>query len=319
MGENAQKVGKKLEIMGTNILSLFQWKEKMRDKEIECKRTGHKNSSGDKKKSHGIDIYLEYDDPYQNKVQGVFVECKNRQWANISKSVIENWIKEEINLMECAAYNKTLMEFYDEESDRFCALILINVNDGKFNKKKFYEYISNIEIVSKRNPYRIFLAGNDMIEKWDGILKINKAEFQGNLKVIYPSINDSQPMIESTWGIDQLFSKYIFCEARYDQTDNIGGRNMTYEKKRLVVFCMDAIRKESIYYLWSMCRSYQYEVSYDEFNIYFYPNTKEDVDYINENLINILKSYKVEIKPQIIENIKYGFLENRDLSVVDNM
>lgn len=319
MGENAQKVGKKLEIMGTQILSLFQWKEKMRDKEIECKRSPHKNPSGDKKKSHGIDMYLEYNDPYQNKVQGVFIECKNRKWSNISKVQIENWVKEEINLMECAAYNNSLIEFYDDGSDRNCALILINVNDGKFNKNKFYEYISKIEIGNKRNSYRIFIAGNDMIEKWDGIHKINQSEFQGQLKVIYPSINNSKPMIGPTWGIDQLYSKYIFCEVRFDEAIKIGDRKTTYEKKRLVVFCMDKIQKESIYYLWSMCRAYQYEVSYDEFSIYFYPNCKDDVDYINENLINILKSYKAEIDPEIIKKIKVGFLRNSELSVVDNM
>lgn len=319
MGENAQKVGKKLEIMGTQILSLFQWKEKMRDKEIECKRALHKNASGDKKKTHGIDLYLEYNDPYQNKIQGVFVECKNRTWSNVSKSVIESWVKEEINLIECAAFNNSLMQFYDEDSERNCALILININDGKFDKDKFYEYISNMEIGSKRTNYRIFIAGNDMIEKWDDIHKINQTEFQGALKVIYPSINNSQPMIEPTWGINQLYSKYIFCEARYKQTENIGGREMTYEKKRLVVFCMDVIRKESICYLWSMCRAYQYEVSYDEFSIYFYPNSKEDVEYINENLINILKSYKAAIEPKIIEKIKVGFLRNSKISVVDNM
>ena len=158
-----------------------------------------------------------------------------------------------------------------------------------------------------------------MIEKWDGIHNVNQAEYKGELKVIYPSINNSSPTIKAIWGIDQLYSKYTFCEAKYDQNDIINGRNVTYERKHLVVFCMDVIRKETILYLWSMCREFQYEVSYDKFTLYFYPNSKEDVDYVNENLINILKSYKTPIESEIIRKITYGFLRNSEISVVDNM
>lgn len=128
---------KKIRDNGNTDFVFISVEGKMRDKEIECKRALHKNASGDKKKTHGIDLYLEYNDPYQNKIQGVFVECKNRTWSNVSRSVIENWVKEEINLIECAAFNNSLMQFYDEDSERNCALILININDGKFDKDKF--------------------------------------------------------------------------------------------------------------------------------------------------------------------------------------
>ena len=61
MGENAQKIGKKLEELGFDILSVFNWSKKMSDKEIACKRNAHKNEEGKKKETHGIDMYLEYD------------------------------------------------------------------------------------------------------------------------------------------------------------------------------------------------------------------------------------------------------------------
>lgn len=319
MGENAQKIGKKLEIMGCNILELFKWKEKMKDKEIKCRRQGHRNVDGKKKITHGVDLYLEYDDPYMDKKQGVFVECKNRQWKNIDKTKIEQWIQEQINLIECAANDASLMEFYSGDSVRDCALILINTNDGNFKKDKFYEYLSNVQVASKRIPLKIFIAGNDVIDKWNSINTINQRDFQGSLAVIYPSMGNSRSQISNTWSISHLFSKYIFCEAKKLVEEVDGGDKITREKRILVVFCCDIITADSINYLWSMCRFYQYETSYKEFVFYFYPHSSYDVDYIQENFMNILRAYKTKIEPQILNNISYKFIRNSDLPVVNNM
>ena len=57
MGENAQKIGKKLESVGFELLSMFNWKKKMGDKEIKCTRSTHKNSKGTSKRTHGVDLY----------------------------------------------------------------------------------------------------------------------------------------------------------------------------------------------------------------------------------------------------------------------
>ena len=50
MGEQASRIGKKLEGFGENLFSDFGWTELARDKEIKCTRTSHK------KKTHGIDL-----------------------------------------------------------------------------------------------------------------------------------------------------------------------------------------------------------------------------------------------------------------------
>ena len=44
VGENAQKIGKKLEQLGVNLLGMFKWNKKMSDKEIKCTRSTHKNA-----------------------------------------------------------------------------------------------------------------------------------------------------------------------------------------------------------------------------------------------------------------------------------
>ena len=55
VGENAQKIGKKLEILGVDLLGMFKWNKKMSDKEIKCTRNTHKNAEGKYKKTHAID------------------------------------------------------------------------------------------------------------------------------------------------------------------------------------------------------------------------------------------------------------------------
>lgn len=317
MGENAQKIGKKLEELGIDLLKTFNWTEKMRDKEINCKRSSHKNEKGKPKRTHGIDLYMEYDDPYIGKVQGVFIECKNRGWENIDKTRIEQWVNEEINLIDCARNNNDLQEFYADGADKNCALLLINCNDGNFNQSKFDEYLRNLSMPSKRNPYKIFIAGNNMIERWDAIGHMIKENYKDNLSVLYPSINNSQPLTENYWSINHLFSKYIFCESTEQIT--FGTSNDIHNKRVLVIFFFDKISSESFLYMWSMCRAFQYENQYEGFDICFWTETKEEADYVNENFMSIIANYdEGKISPKIINSIKIRFLLNRKINPVDN-
>lgn len=191
MGENSQKIGKKLEGLGVQIFEMFNWSKRMSDKEIKCTRSIHKNAEGTSKRTHGVDLYMEYYDPYSNKIQGVFIECKNRQWKNIGKAQLQDWVNEEVNLMECAKSDSSLEEFYSEGADKNCALLLVNCNDDKYDHQKFQEYLSQLNIPQKRNPYKIFIAGNRMIEKWDAIDRKIREKYSNNLSVLYPSINNS--------------------------------------------------------------------------------------------------------------------------------
>lgn len=318
MGENAQKIGKKLELLGIDLLGLFGWTEKMRDKEIKCTRSLHKNENGNSKRSHGVDLYMEYFDPYIGKKQGVFIECKNRNWNDITKKKIEYWINEEINLVECAKNNKELQDFYSEDADRNCALLLINCNDDKYNEEKFYEYLSEIQIQNKKIPYRVFVAGNSMINKWDAINRMIEETYHNGIKVLYPSINNSQPITEKYWSINQLFSKYIFAEAIETETEETSDGKLTREFKRLVIFAFDIICADSFQYMWSICRFYQYENQYKHIDICFWTESKEEHNYINENFKSILRGYKDKIDVKILESINLKFLLNRKLNVVDN-
>lgn len=318
MGENAQKIGKKLETLGVDLLSLFNWEAKMRDKEIKCSRFNHKNGKGGQKRSHGIDLYMEYYDPYIEKIQGVFIECKNRQWNNITQSSIEDWVQEEINLIECARSDNELQEFYADGAEKNCGLLLINSNDDKFDKEKFREYLKNMKVPSKRSSYKIFIAGNDMIEKWDSITRMIKEDYSKDFKILYPSINNSQPIKKIYWSINQLYSKYIFGEKQ--ETIVINNNGDTRVLHVLVIFFLDRICAESFQYMWSMCRSLQYEYTFDRFDVCFWVETKEETNYINENFHLIVQSfYKDDSSAKVLDKIYVKFLLNRGLNVVDNI
>lgn len=50
MGENAQKIGKKLEKFGVKLFEMFNWNKKMGDKEIKCTRGTTKMHKEEKNK-----------------------------------------------------------------------------------------------------------------------------------------------------------------------------------------------------------------------------------------------------------------------------
>ena len=58
MGEQAARIGKKLEEFGENFLPNLGWIELAHDKEIKCTRASHK------KQTHGIDLLCKFDNPY---------------------------------------------------------------------------------------------------------------------------------------------------------------------------------------------------------------------------------------------------------------
>lgn len=82
MGEQAVKIGKKLEGFGEQLFSGFGWTELTRDREIECKRSSHS------KKTHGLDLVMKFNSPYISSQQGIIIECKNRQMVSITQSTI---------------------------------------------------------------------------------------------------------------------------------------------------------------------------------------------------------------------------------------
>ena len=56
MGENSSKIGKKLELYCQKTFEKFGYEILIQDKEIKCTKNTHKNSEGNQKRTHGVDV-----------------------------------------------------------------------------------------------------------------------------------------------------------------------------------------------------------------------------------------------------------------------
>lgn len=311
MGEKAKKIGDKLEGFGEKIYERFGWDELVRNKEIKCIKPLHKNSNGERTRTHGVDLYHKYYDPYKQKTIGIITECKNYAWSSIATANLQKWFDQLLGTIECAQISEELNEYNKQCETNNTGILLVHANDGKYDEKKFREYLSNLTYKSRKNTTNIFIASNNEIEKWDAMFACIEKEFkESDFNFYYPSIMGSKLMKTKYITLDQLFSTYVFAEnikeEDYDK-DGIKG------KKRIVqsiVFSFDKIDKNAFLYLCNMFKELQLERA-DEYIFCFYPYTKEDSEYINENFIECIKP-KLES-----EKVKVKILDNRRLSPVD--
>lgn len=308
MGEQASKIGKKLEGFGKSLFSDLGWIELTRDREIKCTRASHK------KKTHGIDLLFKYSNPYSQTNQGVIVECKNRQMRSISKSTIEDWIKELINNIECAQSAEELKDVNLVGTSLNTGILLIHANDV-FDQKAFYRYLSGMSFPNRRSPINIFIAANDKIDEWTSLL--NKAKSYGDtFSFLYPSINDYSKVAQKAITINALYSRYVFGQSTYftQETNAAGSFNMPHSQS--IMFFMDEINTESFMYAWSMFKHFQMQGT-ERYIFAFYPRKMGDVEYVQENFISTLKRGDNPISDVEASKIHIDFLDNRTLSPIE--
>lgn len=309
MGEQASKIGKKLEGFGEQLFSGFGWLELTRDKEIPCKRSSHN------KKTHGLDLVMKFDNPYIAGYQGVIVECKNRQMISITQSEIENWVKELINSIECSQSSAELSDINLENTTLNTGLLLIHANDT-FNAEMFDKYLKGISVPSRRNPINIFIASNREINKWNALINFIRLHYSDNFYFVYPSINGSTKVAVNYLCINSLYSKTIFAQRTHSVSDFRNGMSYNVPVRQAITFSFDEISINSFRYMWSMFKYYQFE-DCDEYIFVFYPTKTNDTEFVNDYFINSLTSNGQPIKTEIARKIKIDFIDNRNLSPVD--
>lgn len=321
MGEKAKSIGEKLEGFGEKLFEGFGWNEVTRDLEIACKKSSHKNKEDKSKRTHGVDLLHNYSDPYLSQIIGVITECKNRTWSGITKSTIEQWYNELINTIECTKNSNEIKEFDLNGANINTGILLINCNDGKFEKDKFYGYIEKLDIPTKRDPLNIFIAGNDRIDQWYALLnrieKYRSSAGEGTFKIIYPSIENSIRTSVDYITVTHLLSRYVFAANDYYVEESSANVSLPTKiaKRRYIVFSFDKHTIDSFKYLCSMFKYFQFEEG-NEYVFCFYPESAKDIDFINNNFI---KSLKGNDGKEIIDikKIRIEFLQNRNINPVD--
>ena len=185
MGEQASKIGKKLEGYGEKLFTGFGWGELARDTEIQCGR-----KSIHKKQTHGLYIFFNFYNPYLGNKQGVVIECKNRQMESITQKEIEKWLMELINAIECSQSAPELKDIITNDMNLNTGLLLIHANDT-FKKDLFDKYLSNLKVPTRRNPINVFIAGNEEINRWNSLRDKIERDYSKDFQFIYPSIEGS--------------------------------------------------------------------------------------------------------------------------------
>ena len=309
MGEQAVKIGKKLEGFGEKFFPNLKWEELCNDREIKCTRTSHK------KRTHGIDLLFKFRNPYINGNQSIIVECKNRQMKSITKDKISEWIDELINNIECSQSAPELTDLDLDDAPINTGLLLIHAND-EFDRDKFYGYLEQIHNKSRRSPINIFVAANDKISQWKSLFERINSHYNNEFKFLYPSINNSSKESIDTLTIGAMYSKYIFAQSKYDVTTHNESSTTTTTMQQSIMFFFDEICVENFKYAWSMFKHYQMQGS-GRYAFVFYPQKNGDVELVKERFISTLKSGANPISQEEIDKITIDFIENRDLSPIE--
>lgn len=252
-----------------------------------------------------------------NLKQGIIVECKNRQMVSITDSEIEKWIKELINTIDCARNSEELTDLSIDDVVLNTGILLIHAND-KFDSEKFHKSVKKVFLQSRRDPINIYVAGNEEINRWNALREKIKSTFNGEFKFIYPSINESDQLCDSSISLDYLYSKYFFAMNTHyiSEMDSRSGSMVKIPKLQHIMFSFDDNIVESFKYMWSLFKFYQMQ-SADEYIFVFYPRTSEDTEFIKENFIATLKELDMPISEEMAKKIKLDFIDNRTLSPVD--
>lgn len=317
MGENAKKIGDKLEGFGERLFERFGWEELTRDQQINCKKRKHKNDEGKKKMTHGIDRYDSYVDPYKQMTLGIITECKNYEWRSINKGNLQKWFDQLHDTIECAQSSEELEEFNIKCDAINTGILLVHANDNKYDESQFRKYLSDLKYAQKRNPINIFIASNKEIEKWDSMFSYieNYNKNTENQFTFYnPSISGSGIKKNKYITLKQLYSDYIFAQNIVKVEEKRGNTVIkTSEYKELLIFSFDKVSKDSFAYVCDMFKELQME-NFDRHIFCFYPETNQDKELINKEFISYAKK---EFGEETGEKIDFYILDNRRLSPVD--
>ncbi len=310
MGEQASKIGEKLESFGEKLFIGFGWNELARDIEIKCRR-----KYLHKKQTHGLDLLMNFNNPYLGSKQGIVVECKNRQMKSITQTEIDKWLIELINAIECAQSAQELIDIKTDDMNLNTGLLLIHANDT-FKEDLFNQYLRNIKISSRRNPINIFIAGNEEINRWNSLRDKIEKDYTDEFQFIYPSIEGSNIDKGKYITINQLYSRYVFAQDIVKIKKNEDGHEYFLPQSIKILISFDEISIDSFKYMWSMFKSFQFQDA-KKLVFIFYPRKKDDTKFVKEKFIKTLYQVSPKITPQIESKIEIDFIYNRNISPVD--
>ncbi|MCY8373364.1 hypothetical protein P8868_17005 [Bacillus inaquosorum] len=263
MSEEQQFQGERWTNQTKNILRKLGWGQKGDSNiDIPCSQKSTHGKGGKKRiNPHGIDLLFSYFDPYKSADNTVLVESKNRNWAGITTSTLQEFVSQISNTVECARTSSSLIQ------DLKCSVI----NDGllmvwcnetdKFDENTFKEYVRNLKVKKRKNPLNIHIASNKEILRWCSIIqkveeiKKKYTEFDFFYPSDYFSSGQTTVRRQKQLNLSHMFSDYIF--AKGEQSVEFGSTTLTEHVNHIFFFAEPTI--EELEFMDNCITRYQFE------------------------------------------------------------
>lgn len=299
MSEEQQYQGDRWTTQTNNILKALGWGQ-IGDSnfDISCtNKVAHKTGDKSRKNPHGIDSLFSYFDPYKGKNNELIVESKNRKWEGLTKSTIQDFVKQLSMTVECA---RTSIELRNLGcTDISTGLLMIWCNEPELFKSKDYKnYLKNLQIKLKRTPIILYIASNEEILRWCSLIEkvkeIRTDSINKKFEFFYPSDMYSGGIVSASRqnhiNLAYLFSSYIFAKSIEIETFR-NGNTSSFNITHIFFFAVPSL--EELEFMYSCIQNYQLE-DCDEIKIHFYGEQTEFRGSINQFVREKKKSLELQ-------------------------
>ena len=306
MGERSAEIGRVLEQDSKKLFSLFGWTFVGQDISVDCSRANHKNpkTKAAEKKTHGIDTFYRFYNPFCEREELIIVECKHHQWSDFIPSNVNPWIEELANTIECTSDSQSIIE-YSHDCVLTTGLILFKSSDNNYDTERAKRTFSEVVMPRRRASVMLLLADMARFEKWvslvNEIQSIRKSNPSNEFCFIYPSIGGSSWDKRTNITPTYLFSDFVF--TTYIQTKV--SANSTEQIDVKAIFIFEKPTESSIVYLLDMIDTLQLESRAErrlEIHLYYYEDANCTTDYIQEMHSQYVNPKKPNLVCKILRN-----------------
>lgn len=292
MPEEQPILGNRWTIHAVDLLSDLGWNLRGdMNQDIPCTIQGGK-------KSHGIDAFLTYFDPYQSRDIGLIIEAKYYSWNNINQSFIQKSLDKLFHIIECAPYSEEFNSKFNFDFVKVNTGILMIWSHDDFDKNLFENYLQEIKIPRKHKALRISVLNNFDILKLYSIERTIKELISDSeeFDIYYPSYSESDSLRGGKFvSLEYFHSKFIF--GKMIQKRKISKYD-TKSYNIAVIFYFDKLTFDCLEYMYLALRRFQ--LIEEEILICYYDDPKYYRGQINEFERTYSKEeIKITFKPMI--------------------
>lgn len=231
-GERSKHSGEVGESLAAAFLEAIGWKTRLSNVSVACNNPAHKNSSGNRKLSHGDDSVFIYNSPfYDDRTEIVHVSVKNNlEGYSESEASLKTTLKDhlsEINeVISCAKYDEAmhgLLSTYPAKKTKNHSGILVWLSSTIGSQyENIIEKTHNVQI-REYCEYPVMLVDNARANFILRVIQSAKERTSGDFKFYYPDIGGLTNRRSEHYGgvlpLEHMFSDLIPIKGEIDGKD----------------------------------------------------------------------------------------------------